>query len=101
LRRAVWVFPLYLLAINLFVLPIALAGLLLFEPGTMNADNFVLSLPLSAGHNGTGVVCLYWWTVCCHRHGDCGNDCGLHHGLQRTGDAAAVAYAVFSARSRA
>ena len=52
LRRAVWVFPLYLLAINLFVLPIALAGLLLFQPGTMNADNFVLSLPLSAGQNG-------------------------------------------------
>ena len=51
LRRAVWVFPLYLLAINLFVLPIALAGLLLFEPGSMNADNFVLSLPLSAGQN--------------------------------------------------
>jgi len=49
LRRAVWVFPLYLLAINLFVLPIALGGLLHFGPGQMNADNFVLSLPLAAG----------------------------------------------------
>ncbi|WP_296491734.1 sensor histidine kinase [Rhodoferax sp.] len=49
LRRAVWVFPLYLLAINLFVLPIALGGLLYFGTGTMNADNFVLSLPLAAG----------------------------------------------------
>ncbi len=49
LRRAVWVFPLYLLAINLFVLPIALGGLLYFGPGNMNADNFVLSLPLAAG----------------------------------------------------
>ena len=49
LRRAVWVFPLYLLAINLFVLPIALAGLLYFGPGQANADNFVLSLPLAAG----------------------------------------------------
>jgi Na+/proline symporter/nitrogen-specific signal transduction histidine kinase len=49
LRRAVWVFPLYLLAINLFVLPIALGGLLYFGPGQMNADNFVLSLPLAAG----------------------------------------------------
>src|SRR5665811_1267868 len=28
LRRAIWVFPLYLLLINLFVLPIALGGLL-------------------------------------------------------------------------
>ena len=49
LRRAVWVFPLYLLAINLFVLPIALGGLLYFGPDQMNADNFVLSLPLAAG----------------------------------------------------
>jgi Na+/proline symporter/nitrogen-specific signal transduction histidine kinase len=49
LRRAVWVFPLYLLAINLFVLPIALGGLLYFGVGKMNADNFVLSLPLAAG----------------------------------------------------
>lgn len=52
LRRAVWVFPLYLLAINLFVLPIALGGLLYFGPGQSNADNFVLSLPLAAGQWG-------------------------------------------------
>jgi Na+/proline symporter/signal transduction histidine kinase len=49
LRRAIWVFPLYLLAINLFVLPIALGGLLYFGQGQVNADNFVLSLPLAAG----------------------------------------------------
>ncbi|SHL90482.1 sensor histidine kinase [Vreelandella subglaciescola] len=46
--RASWLFPLYLLLINLFVIPIALAGLLL---GGANADpdSFVLTLPLSAG----------------------------------------------------
>jgi signal transduction histidine kinase len=33
----------------LFVLPIALGGLLYFGVGKMNADNFVLSLPLAAG----------------------------------------------------
>jgi Na+/proline symporter len=33
LRRAAWVFPAYLLLINLFVLPIALGGLLYFGPG--------------------------------------------------------------------
>jgi len=49
LRRAVWVFPMYLLAINLFVLPIALGGLLYFNGADVNADNFVLSLPLAAG----------------------------------------------------
>lgn len=49
LRRAVWVFPLYLLLINLFVLPIAIGGLLHFGPGRMNAEMFVLSLPLAQG----------------------------------------------------
>ena len=56
LRRAVWVFPLYLLAINLFVLPIALGGLLYFGPGQMNADNFVLSLPLAAGQHALALL---------------------------------------------
>ncbi|MEN9769109.1 MAG: hypothetical protein RLZZ180_739, partial [Pseudomonadota bacterium] len=50
LRRALWVFPLYMLLINLFVLPIALGGLLYFGSGSMNPENFVLSLPLADGH---------------------------------------------------
>ena len=48
LDRAIWQFPLYLLLINLFVLPIALAGRLLL-PGNDNPDNMVLALPL-LGH---------------------------------------------------
>ena len=51
LRRAVWVFPLYLLLINVFVLPIALGGLLHFGDAAMNPETFVLSLPLSQGWN--------------------------------------------------
>ncbi len=51
LARASWLFPLYMLLINLFVIPIALAGLLL---GTSagDPDSFVLTLPLSAGLEG-------------------------------------------------
>ena len=49
LRRAAWVFPAYLLLINLFVLPVALGGLLLFGSGTMDPEAFVLSLPLAHG----------------------------------------------------
>jgi Na+/proline symporter len=56
LKRAAWVFPAYLLAINLFVLPIAFGGLLYFSPGTANADTFVLSLPLAAGQNALALV---------------------------------------------
>ncbi|NRF68074.1 PAS-domain containing protein [Aquincola sp. S2] len=47
LARARWTFPLYLVLINLFVLPIALAGLLSFEPGRVSADTFVLTLPIA------------------------------------------------------
>jgi len=47
LRRAAWVFPAYLLLINIFVLPIAIGGLILFGPGRMDAETFVLSLPLA------------------------------------------------------
>lgn len=49
LRRAVWLFPLYLLLINIFVLPIALGGLLHFSGQPVNPDTFVLTLPLSQG----------------------------------------------------
>jgi Na+/proline symporter/signal transduction histidine kinase len=47
LNKAIWLFPLYLLAINIFVLPIAFGGLLHFPPGTVDADTFVLTLPIS------------------------------------------------------
>ena len=47
LAKAVWLFPLYLLAINIFVLPIALSGLLHFPGGTVDADTFVLTLPIA------------------------------------------------------
>src|SRR5215475_10920601 len=48
IRRASWLFPLYLVLINLFVVPIALAGLLTFKPGQVDSDMFVLALPLAA-----------------------------------------------------
>ncbi|PKO32372.1 MAG: histidine kinase [Betaproteobacteria bacterium HGW-Betaproteobacteria-9] len=56
LRRAVWVFPLYLLLINLFVLPIAIGGLLHFGPGRMDPETFILSLPLSQGHGALALA---------------------------------------------
>ena len=48
IRRAAWLFPLYLVLINLFVLPIAMAGLLDFPAGRPDGDMFVLALPLAA-----------------------------------------------------
>src|SRR5262249_29085371 len=47
LKRAIWLFPAYLIAINVFVLPIAAAGLLQFDRDAVTPDTFVLSLPIA------------------------------------------------------
>lgn len=47
LAKAIWLFPLYLLAINIFVLPITFAGLMHFPAGAVDADTFVLTLPMA------------------------------------------------------
>jgi Na+/proline symporter/signal transduction histidine kinase len=49
IRRAAWLFPVYLVLINLFVVPIAAAGVLTLPKGAFDADTFVIALPLSAG----------------------------------------------------
>jgi Na+/proline symporter/nitrogen-specific signal transduction histidine kinase len=54
--RAMWLFPLYLLAINVFVLPIALGGLLAFGPGKVNPDTFVLALPMAEGQEALALL---------------------------------------------
>ncbi|MEM7429993.1 MAG: NahK/ErcS family hybrid sensor histidine kinase/response regulator, partial [Pseudomonadota bacterium] len=48
LKMAAWLFPLYLVAINLFVVPLAVAGMITFTSGTVDADTFVLALPVQA-----------------------------------------------------
>ncbi len=46
--KAMWIFPIYLLIINFFVLPIALAGFLYFDGQSYDADYTLLLLPLKA-----------------------------------------------------
>lgn len=47
---AMWLFPVYLFLINLFVIPIALGGVLT-TGSTLGADFFVISIPILTGHN--------------------------------------------------
>ena len=49
IRTAAWLFPLYLILINLFVIPLAIAGRLTFPDGSIDLDMTVLALPLSDG----------------------------------------------------
>jgi hypothetical protein len=55
LRTASWAFPLYLLLMSLFVVPIAVVGLDQLPPGS-NPDLFVLSIPLAEGRNGLALL---------------------------------------------
>lgn len=50
IKKAMWLFPLYMFLINIFVYPIALAGLLGGLP-VESADTFVLQLPLQSGNH--------------------------------------------------
>ena len=56
IRRAAWLFPVYLVLINLFVVPVAIAGMLTFSPGTVDSDMYVLALPISAGSEFLALV---------------------------------------------
>lgn len=55
LKRAAWVFPAYLLAINIFVLPLALGGLVLLGKGA-DPETFVLTLPLAHGAGALALI---------------------------------------------
>ena len=55
LRTASWAFPLYLMLMSLFVVPIAVVGLDLMPPGA-NPDLFVLTVPLTQGKEGLAML---------------------------------------------
>jgi len=55
LHIASWAFPLYLLLMSLFVVPIAVVGLDLLPSGS-NPDLFVLTVPLHEGKGGLAVL---------------------------------------------
>jgi Na+/proline symporter/nitrogen-specific signal transduction histidine kinase len=55
-NKAIWLFPLYMIAINIFVLPIAFGGNLRFPHGSVDADTFVLTLPMAAKQEGLALL---------------------------------------------
>ncbi|MBS1189866.1 MAG: histidine kinase [Rhodocyclaceae bacterium] len=56
LYSALWLFPLYLLLITLFVLPVAFAGLLRFPLGAVEPDTFAIALPVAFGSPGPALL---------------------------------------------
>ena len=55
LRTARWLFPAYLVAINIFVVPVAFAGLSLLG-SSASADLYVLAIPLTRGQDLLAIV---------------------------------------------
>lgn len=54
-KRAMWLTPLYMLTISLFVLPIAAAGLLRLGDSA-DADTYVLTVPMDAGMDALALL---------------------------------------------
>lgn len=51
LNSARWIFPIYLALISMFVIPIVVAGSQYFDGQSINADTFILALPLAEKQN--------------------------------------------------
>jgi Na+/proline symporter/signal transduction histidine kinase/ActR/RegA family two-component response regulator len=58
IRTASWLFPLYLVAINLFVAPLAIAGLATFPNGMIDRDLTVLALPLTSNAHAVALLTM-------------------------------------------
>jgi len=56
LVTARWLFPLYLVLMSLFVVPLAAAGLVIFGDSGVNPDRFVLALPMAANAESIALV---------------------------------------------
>jgi len=58
LKKAIWMFPVYLLLINLFVIPIAIAGNYFFAGTAISKDTYMLAIPLLHQHFGMALLVL-------------------------------------------
>lgn len=58
MATARWLFPLYLLGMTVFILPIALAGHVLLDTADVKTDAFVLALPLFADNMAVSLAAL-------------------------------------------
>jgi hypothetical protein len=91
IRKAIWLFPLYLLLINLFVLPIAGRPVDGFGPDSRGGCRHVRAGAADAGACEDLALLVFRRPVGGDRHGHRRDRRPVHHGLQRSGDAAAAA----------
>lgn len=58
LKKSIWLFPLYLLLINIFVIPIAIAGNRLLGDSGIDADTYMLAIPLQLNNPWMALLVL-------------------------------------------
>lgn len=56
LKTAIWVFPTYLILINLLVIPVAVAGILFYDGQVYNPDYTILSIPGAMGSSWVSTI---------------------------------------------
>jgi len=56
LGKAIWLFPLYMLAMNLFVVPVAFGGVMHFSGSIIDPDTFVLTIPMAEHRRGLALL---------------------------------------------
>ncbi|MEL7117934.1 MAG: sensor histidine kinase [Bacteroidota bacterium] len=54
--KASWLFSLYLLLINIFVIPIAIAGIIHFQGQPIAPDTYIINLPLALGNDFVAII---------------------------------------------
>ena len=97
IRSAAVVFPLYLLAINFFVVPLAIAGLILF-PDVLDRDVSVMALPIFAENGPITPDRHDRRPVGGDRHGRGGIGRAVDHGVEQSRPAAAAAVRALAQR---
>lgn len=56
LQTARWLFPLYLVLMSVFVLPIALAGSVLLDTTQFTTDSYTLAIPITQGNSAISII---------------------------------------------
>ena len=99
LTKAIWLFPLYMLAMNLFVVPVAFGGVLHFSATARRPRHVRADTPDGREAGSDRAPRVHRRPLRRDGHGDRGDDRAVDDGVQRPRDAGAPADAIDGARA--
>ncbi|MDC2887750.1 hypothetical protein [Psychrosphaera algicola] len=83
LKTARWLYPLFLILINLFVLPIAIAGQITFHRWQCQCRYLYINFATIFSTRMVKYLCLYWWSCGCNEYGYRCLNCTINYGFNR------------------